>query len=191
MVDKKASEFTSITPILTDEFIMTDDPGGTPANARATGTAVLAMLKASTDTYYYGKANVKFTTADFSVASSITLVNITGLSYNVESGSTYRLRAVLFISNDAAGGSKVAVAGPATSTYIMSASFQGASFVAKSTASKGVGLTDTAKHEIITIECYQVVNDTGTLAIRYAQSVSNATASIVLAGSWMQVDKIA
>lgn len=192
MVDTLASAFTSITPVLTDEFIMTDDPGGSPANARATGTAVLTLFKASTDTYYYGTANVSYVTSDFSKTSDTTLANITGLTFTTVSGGVYRFKAMLFLSCGASGGAKVSVSGTTTATkiqYLTSLRTTTAWVGEVNTAMDGDYGT-TAAHVLGEVEGYIDVNAGGTLTIQFAQNASNGTASIVLEGSWFEVDKI-
>lgn len=191
MADTKASAFTSITPVLTDEFIMTDDPGGSPANARATGTAVLTLLKASTDTYYYGTNNVSYVASDITYTSTTTLANITGLTFTTVSGGVYRFRSVLFLSCPAGGG-KVAVSGTTTATaivYNVTLQSTGDLNMEQNTAlDADYGTTEA--HIQGVIEGYIDVNEGGTLTVQFAQNASSGTASKVKAGSWFEVDKI-
>jgi hypothetical protein len=191
MADTKASAFTSITPVLTDEFVMTDDPGGTPANARATGTAVLALLKTSMDTYYYGVGNVAYTTADFSKTSDTTLANVTGLTYTVASGGKYRFKALLHIDCNASGGVKMAMSGTCTATAIIGGvELLGGAHECVQFTALDEAEGETLKDYLIKVDGYINVNAGGTLTVQFAQNASYATASTVLAGSWMQVDKI-
>lgn len=191
MANTKASAFTSITPVLTDEFVMTDDPGGSPANARATGTAVLALLKASTDTYYYGTANVSYVTSDFSKTSNTTLANVTGLTFTTVSAGVYRFTVALFTTCGASGGVKVAMSGTTTATAIIGcAEFLGPSHEAMQFTALDEAEGETAVDYSIRIEGYIQVNVGGTLTVQFAQNASNGTASTVLAGSWFEVDKI-
>lgn len=191
MADTKASAFTSITPVLGDKIVVVDDPGGTPANGLATGTAYLALFKASTDTYYYGTANVSYTTSDFSKTSDTTLANVTGLTFTTVSGGVYRFLATLFITNNAAGGTKVAISGTNTATSIVyRCVFQGAANEATAATALDEAEGETAAHLIVEIIGFIDVNAGGTLAVQMAQNASNATATTVLAGSWFEVDKI-
>jgi hypothetical protein len=194
MANTKASAFTSITPVLADEFIMTDDPGGSPANARATGTAVLTLLKASTDTYYYGTANVSYVAADFSSTEDTTLTNITGLTFTTASGGVYRFKAMLFINCHASGGTKIAISGTNTATGILYHSKFITLVWANSEDFLSTALDeaegDTAQQTLVEIYGYIDVNEGGTLTVQFAQNASNGTASTVLAGSWFEVDKI-
>jgi len=192
MVDTKASAFTSITPVLTDEFVMTDNPGGSPDNARATGTAVLALFKASTDTYYYGTANVSYVASNFSKTSDTTLANITGLTFTTASSGIYRFKANLFLSCGASGGAKVSVSGTNTATtiwYLVSLRTTTA-FVGEVNTALDGDYGTTAAHVFGEVIGYINVANGGTLTIQFAQNASNGTPSVVLAGSWLEVDKI-
>lgn len=192
MANTKASAFTSITPVLGDEFIMTDDPGGSPANARATGTAVLALFKASTDTYYYGTANVSYVSSDFSKTSDTTLANITGLTFTTASGGKYRFHANLFLSCGASGGAKVAISGTNTATKIqyLTSLRTTTAFVGEVNTALDGDYGTTAAHVLGEIVGYIDVNEGGTLTVQFAQNASNGTPSNVLEGSWFEVDKI-
>lgn len=192
MANTKCSAFTSITPVLSDEIVVIDDPGGSPANARATGTAYLALFKASTDTYYYGTANVSYVSLNFSKTSDTTLANITGLTFTTASGGKYRFKANLFLSCGASGGAKVAISGTNTATkiqYLTSLRTTTAWVGEVNTALDGDYGT-TAAHVMAIIDGYIDVNEGGTLTVQFAQNASNNTASIVLEGSWFEVDKI-
>ncbi len=186
MADTKASAFTSITPILTDEFVMTDDPGASPANARATGTAVLELFRSSTNAY-----NIKYVTSDFSKTSDTTLANVTGLTFTTASGGVYRFRANLFLSCPAGGG-KVAISGTNTATdihYIVRL-FTTTALVSEVNTALDGDYGTTAAHVLGEISGYIDVNEGGTLTVQFAQNASSGTASTVLAGSWFEVDKI-
>ena len=192
MANTKASAFTSITPVLGDEFVMTDDPGGTPANARATGTAVLTLLKESTDTYYYGTANVSFAAADFSKTSDTTLANVTGLTFTTASGGLYRFKAMLLLSCHASGGAKVAISGTNTATKIQTLTqlFTTTARASEVNTALDADYGTTAAHVKCEIDGYIDVNEGGTITVQFAQNASYGTASIVLEGSWFEVDKI-
>ena len=191
MADTQEQSLSKITPVDGDYFRAVDDPGGTPISSNVTGTALKEYLKAYLDTLYYGAANVKYVTTGFSSASDTTLNDITGLSYTVVSGGMYRFSAYLFIENDAAGGTKVAISGTATATLIRyRVEFLGVAYLMKSSTALDGMYGSTAAHQALRIEGYINVNAGGTLTVQAAQNVSDATATTVLIGSWFEVDKI-
>ena len=191
MADTQEQSLATITPVDGDYFRAVDDPGGTPISSNVTGTALKAYLKAYLDTLYYGAANVKYTTNNFSSTSDTTLNDITGLSHTVVSGGIYRFSAYLFIENAAEGGTQVAISGTATATSIIyRVEFLGATYVMKSSTALGGANGSTAAHMAVRIEGYINVNAGGTLTVQAAQNVSDATATTVLIGSWFEVDKI-
>lgn len=130
--------------------------------------------------------------AAFVVTSSTTLVNITGLSRNVEAGRTYAFRAVLQTTAAATGGVKFAVSGTATATSI---SYEGTllgglAIVAQTRATAldtVVGASTTTTGGTCTIEGVIVVNAAGTLTIQFAQNNSDVGASTVLVNQYMQL----
>jgi hypothetical protein len=191
MADTQEQSLGTITPVDGDYFRAVDDPGGTPVSSNVTGTALKAYLKAYLDTLYYGAANVKYVTTNFSSASDTTLNDITGLSYTVVSGGVYRFSAFLFITNDAAGGTRVAISGTATATSIRyRAEFLGATYKMSAATALNEAKGETAAHHALRIEGYINVKAGGTLTVQAAQNVSNATATTVLTGSWFEVEDI-
>jgi hypothetical protein len=58
------------------------------------------------------------TAADFSVTSSTTIQNVTGLSHTVERGKTYAFEATLFMTAGAAGGYRLDVNGTCTASHV-------------------------------------------------------------------------
>lgn len=125
-------------------------------------------------------------------ATSATLANVTDLSHNVESGRTYRFRAVLFYDADATGGHKYAISGTATATAIIynidSIDNSGGAFVINSreTALGGDASEASATAGKTIIEGSIVVNAGGTLTVQFAQSTANGTSSI-LVGSTFEI----
>jgi hypothetical protein len=192
MADTQEQSLGTITPVDGDYFRAVDDPGGSPASSNVTGTALKAYLKTHNDTLYYGVANVAFTTANFDSTADTTLNNIPGLSHTLASGGKYRFKATLFVTNNSAGGTKVAISGTATATVVKyRARFYGAGGVniGKATAlDEAEG--ETAGHHLAEIDGYIEVNQGGTLTVQAAQNASNATATTVLTGSWIEVEDI-
>jgi len=132
--------------------------------------------------------------SQFNVANSTVLVNVTGLTHNVEAGKVYEIEAELATTSATGGGVKVAVAGTATATSIWYDGFttdaglitQGRS-TALATAVAGVTPVSAAH---VTIKGAIVVNAAGTLTIQFAQNASNASSSTVLANSWFNIRQI-
>ena len=191
MADTQEQSLATITPVDGDYFRAVDDPGGSPASANVTGTALKAYLKTYNDTLYYGIGNVSYTTSDFSKTSDTTLANVTGLTYTVASGGKYRFQAMLFVTSGASGGVKVAMSGTCTATAMagmvemMGAQYEATQFTALNEAEG-----ETAIDVGVRIDGYISVNQGGTLTVQFAQNASNGTASVVLAGSWFEVNKI-
>ena len=192
MADTQEQSLSTITPVDGDYFRAVDDPGGSPASANVTGTALKAYLKTYNDTLYYGTANVSYVSSNFSKTSDTTLANITGLTFTTASGGKYRFHANLFLSCAEPGGAKVAISGTNTATkiqYLISLRTATA-FVGEVNPALGGDYGTTAAHVLGEIVGYIDVNEGGTLTVQFAQNASNGTASIVLAGSWFEVDKI-
>jgi len=191
MADTQEQSLATITPVDGDYFRAVDDPGGSPASANVTGTALKTYLKTYNDTLYYGLGNVAYTTSDFSVTSSTTLTNVTGLTYTVASGGKYRFQAMLFTTCGASGGVKVAMSGTATATLIIGlVEALGAQYEAWQFTALDEAEGETAIDFAVRIDGYITVNAGGTLTVQFAQNASNGTASFVLAGSWFEVNKI-
>jgi len=192
MADTQEQSLSTITPVDGDYFRAVDDPGGSPASANVTGTALKAYLKTYNDTLYYGTANVSYVSSNFSKTSDTTLANITGLTFTTVSGGKYRFRANLFLSCGSSGGAKVAISGTNTATkiqYLTSLRTTTAWAGKVNTALNGDYGT-TAAHVMAIIDGYIDVSEGGTLTVQFAQNASNGTPSNVLEGSWFEVDKI-
>jgi len=191
MADTQEQSLATITPVDGDYFRAVDDPGGSAASANVTGTALKAYLKTYLDTIYYGVGNVAYTTSDFSVTSSTTLANVTGLTYTVASGGKYRFQAMLFTTCGASGGVKVAMSGTATATLIIGlVEALGAQHEAWQFTALDEAEGETAIDFAVRIDGYITVNAGGTLTVQFAQNASNGTASVVKAGSWFEVEKV-
>ena len=169
-----------------------DDPGGSPAIANVTGTALKTYLKTYNDTLYYGTANVSYVSSNFSKTSDTTLANITGLTFTTASGGKYRFHANLFLSCGASGGAKVAISGTNTATkiqYLISLRTETA-FVGEVNTALGGDYGTNWAAVLGEIVGYIDVNEGGTLTVQFAQNASNGTPSRVLEGSWFEVDKV-
>lgn len=114
------------------------------------------------------------------------LVNITGLSVNLITGSTYRFRAALYINADTVGGLKLAMNGTATFSSliyqinVINTAANSFAHNSRQTAYDGagsaVGATGVYAEIVGTIVC----NGTGTLTPRFAQSTASGTSSVLV-----------
>jgi hypothetical protein len=130
--------------------------------------------------------------ADFSVTSSVALVNVTGLTFSAVAGSTYSFDAYLSCTCAAAGGVKAAIGGTATVTNIIYDGWvldtNAIKGQANSTALAGVvasTVTTATAGIVIRIKGTITVLAAGTVTVQFAQNTSNATASVVKRGSYM------
>jgi fibronectin-binding autotransporter adhesin len=145
---------------------------------------------------FLGSSGFVRVSTQFDKTADTALANITGLSVSVAAGNTYQFRAVLFVTGDAVGGQKYAIAGTATATAIVyevmtvSNSANAIVISSKQTVLGGsvgqAGSTD----DFTTIEGLITVNAAGTLTVQFAQNAANGTSS-VLVGSHMLVHKVA
>ena len=139
--------------------------------------------------------DVLTTTSSFSVTSSTTLVDVTGLSKIVEAGGVYSFRATLPVTVNGTPGSKVAIGGTCTVSNINAVAtyYIGNGIAVATTTSTTLGTAiggAAAQHVFITIEGTCTVSANGTLTVMFAQNVSNATASTVLANSSFTVTRV-
>ncbi len=136
-------------------------------------------------------------TATQSFTSNAVLANLTGLSVNVQAGRTYNFEACIFVASSAtAGGVQGAISGTATATSIVYAGWtydSGATTIhgyAQATAlGTQVGLATGTTSTVPTLMIYGsiTVNAAGTLTVQAAQGASNATATVIAAGSYFRV----
>lgn len=133
----------------------------------------------------------------FSKTSDTTLANITGITVNLEAAKVYKFRAVLFTTSNVAGGVKAAISGTATMTSI---TYHGKTYelisktvgTARATAlGTTVGDITAVTAALVEIEGTCVVNAAGTLTVQFAQNASHGTSSVVLAGSYLEVEEMA
>ncbi len=141
-----------------------------------------------------GLSNIAQVAADFSVTSSATLINVTGLSVNAAPARTYSFNAYLNCTCAAAGGVKAAIGGTCTATNLIYDGWvretNGIKGQANSTTLGGaVASSTTTATSGIVIEIKGTItsNATGTLTVQFAQNTSNATASVVKRGSYLVV----
>jgi len=136
--------------------------------------------------------------SDTSVTSSTTLTNDTGLVFAIPTTGTWHYRATLWVTGDSAGDLDTAVTTPANTVYF--AMTRGISNAASSqpntpndvtVTSSGTRMTGfgtlTAGATMVTIEGTVVATATGNIQVQHSQRNSNATATIVKAGSSLSV----
>lgn len=132
----------------------------------------------------------------FDKTTDTALANIPGLSVNLIAAGVYAFRAALFVTGDAVGGQKYAIAGTCTATAIiyeiMTVSNAANTIVisSKQTALGGSAGQAGSTDDFTTIEGLITVNAAGTLTVQFAQNASNGTSS-VLVGSFMLVNRVA
>jgi hypothetical protein len=159
-----------------------------------------ADILATDDELLVGKyirwAGQKRITANFDKTNT-TLATITGLSVSVEAGMAYNFRAVLWVTANATGGYKFAVAGTATATAIRyQVSVRDATTGAPTSESMqtalggaGVGAAPGGTSYIAEIKGMIRVNAAGTLLLQFAQNAASGTSS-VLADSHFVVEQM-
>lgn len=139
----------------------------------------------------------KAITANFDKTNT-TLATITGLSVTVEAGKFYNFRAVLWLTVDATGGYKLAVAGTATATairyqvHVRDAATGAVTSESMQTAlgGAGIGAAPGGTSYFVEIGGRIRVNAAGTLLLQFAQNAANGTSS-VLADSHFIVEEMA
>lgn len=162
-----------------------------------TGEAM--ALRGNGQIKYYG---LKRQTADVTKTSDTTLADLTGLTFNLVTGRTYKVRLTVFYNTGAAtaGGAKLAFGGTATfsaligSGYAMGTANTNEMVVASSrrvTATGStivlVGTTESSTGGTAYAEATLVCNGTGTLTVQGAQQGSSATSTVFLTNSLFEI----
>lgn len=128
----------------------------------------------------------KVQAADQSVASSTTLVS-TDLVFNVRKGRKYRLHAVLLTNGTSATPGMKATAthsGQSSPTFTGNVAYTSASAIRVETMTTASATGAAVAFLQVEINGYFVPDANGTLAVQFAQAVSDAGACTVKAGSW-------
>lgn len=86
MADTKVSALSPVTPILTDELYIVDDPGGTPASGRVTLTAINTLLGNSISIGASQIASLTATVTELNYTDGVTSNIQTQLGTKVTSG---------------------------------------------------------------------------------------------------------
>ena len=137
-------------------------------------------------------SRVKYATTNFNKTNDTTLADVTGLSFNVEASVRYSFEATLYTTSGSSGGVKFAIAGTATATTFIDEAlvFNAAALAAQTRATiigTAIGGVTAVTAALCTITGTILVNAAGTLTVQFAQNVSNATTSTVLAGSCFRI----
>lgn len=143
-------------------------------------------------------SDIKRVASDVAFAATTTLGTVTGLSVNLTAGLTYEIEARLYVTADATGGQKYALAGTATATAIVydtviadladASSSAAGRATALGTATALAGNTRTAF--AVAIRGTITVNAGGTLLVQAAQNSASGTTTI-LRGSTLRVLAVA
>ncbi len=134
--------------------------------------------------------------SNFSVTSSTTLTNVTGLTATVIAGKTYKFEARLYLT-DGTGGVNFAIGGTATATDFKAwggtyESMGGGTVTSVLTTSLGsdIGRTSVNDANFTMISGTITVNAGGTLTVQFAQDTSDGDPSIILKNSTFTVTEI-
>lgn len=138
---------------------------------------------------------------DFVVTSNTTLANIAPsakqpLTVSLASGIPYRIKAKIFTTSNIAGGVKLGFGCTGTFTSILAEALvteagvlivPGTTRLTSTTLSTPLGDVTAVTTATITIEGIVILATRGDLSLQFAQNASNAAASTVLAGSFIQL----
>ena len=134
-------------------------------------------------------------TGTFSLASSVTLTNITGLVANVTAGGVYQVDIYLATTNNGTGGINLKLGGTATATQLLidTQVFNTTTLTAEAniTALSSSLVNAAVAATLVFITGTITVNAAGTLQLQAAQSVSNGTALTIANGSYISLTRLA
>ncbi len=131
--------------------------------------------------------------ADVTATSNTTFADVPGMSWNLRKGARYRIRGTLLTAANAAGGVKVALAGTGLTSPIVTIAADGTQAAAVTAQrSTALGSVFAATADVIKIELdgFIQADARGRLALQFAQNASNAAASTLYRGSWLQLLRI-
>jgi hypothetical protein len=132
------------------------------------------------------------TTAQFDKTNT-TLANITGLSATLVNGTTYGFEAMIFVTQDTTGKSKVAMSGTATVSALIAHVMSTEQTIVATTnlgaitaldSSKATGAT--AASTFYLIKGVLTASGNGTLTVQFAQNSATGTSSALI-GSYLRV----
>jgi len=129
--------------------------------------------------------------ANFGVVSSTTMVNISGLSTQLQAGSSYIFRANLYLTSGSTGGAQFAVAAAGGATNIIHFAEAYATTVLATTARYTALATalslNGATTPTFSVQGLITAQNAGIFSLQIAQVAATTTTTFVLAGSWMTV----
>lgn len=133
-------------------------------------------------------------TATLTATSNTTLASVTGLSVPLTGSGVYNFHIHLNGTSGASGGLKVAMGGTATATAFNSTcwDYNGTTInaVTNQTTLGSSMMANTAAYTDLVCEGSVTVNAAGTFLLQAAQNASNGTATTVLVGSQMSVQRV-
>lgn len=139
---------------------------------------------------FLGLRKIIYLDANSTVNGSVVLVTPTGFSISVQSGKKYILRAKLYTTTGATPGIKIQFTNSAVATLYQASAL----LIDKDTptitpfsivASASMGVADDI--DTIDAEFTCVPSADGTIALQFAQQVSDASNTVILAGSFIEV----
>lgn len=173
---------------MTGEFLVTYSAAGA---VTMYGVVLASSAGTITDAIQNGNAQC---TSTLTAQTNTTLANITGLSVTVTAAGVYNVRAHLNGTAGASGGLKVAFSGTATATSSNTTAWNwnGTTLnaVTNQTAWGSAATAATAAYTDLVIEGSIVVLAAGTITLAAAQNASNGTATTVLPGSTLSVERV-
>jgi hypothetical protein len=159
-------------------------PGASGNVLTSDGTTWASAAPAST----WGRS---IKTSDQSVTSSATLVDVTGMSFGFDASSTYAFR-FFYATTHGAGGVQIAVNGSAAASSLFVGyfpTFTATTAYDTSIVSYTTSTTSPAVGFITGVVTFG--GSSGTFSVRFAQGGSNATATTIKAGSYIEWTKVA
>lgn len=135
--------------------------------------------------------NRSIKTSDQSVTSSITLVNVTEMSFGFDASSTYTFR-FFYATTHGDGGVKIAVNGSAAASSLFVGYFPTFTAITAydtSIVSYTTGTTSPSVGFITGVVTFG--GSSGTFSVRFAQGGSNAATTTIKAGSYIEWAKVA
>jgi hypothetical protein len=132
--------------------------------------------------------------SDVLVTNSTTLTAITGLTFNVAAGKTYKFVGAIQYTADATGGAKFAIAGTATATAVIYTVMAGSIAVTggQQTSLGGAASLTGSTSGVALIEGTITVNAAGTLIVQIAESTAvSLTSATAKQGSTFELKQVA
>ena len=139
-----------------------------------------------------GKNVVQADVTASSGSTGTTFTDVPGMTWNLVKGGKYRINGSLITAANAAGGVKVALTatGVTSLPVIVTEGVQAAALTAQRVTAFGSIFAATADVMRVEIDGYIEPNARGKLTLQFAQNASNAAASTLYKGSWVQVLKV-